>query len=531
MIQPASSARFEKLSVRVGQYTGIAVAVAAGFALAGCQEVGPNSIRQGNLRYNAAIADTQKQEVFMNLVRVHDDQPTYFMDIIEVDATVTAAASVTANTTGMTTNEEKIPPNNKNGAMASFGGTVGGTLTYSESPLIRYQPLQGSALIQQIVAPITVDSVAYLFDSEWPLSSIMAFTVDRLTPGYEMSASSFGALAELYDYGALTIAAGHADPPGGQTGTGRGKAAKAAEAKPTPPSGPDDTLFVYLQINNPSLHGNATTLEAKKNILLLWARLLQIYQGTQPANLKVPLADFVTAVGAIHDEPGFAKVYAMLPNNRIELRTTPLAALAAGAKSAIQNSAPILRLRSALGSLRWSIQQYPPYIDFIDQATFARVRSHCWNQGTKDFYVLDPGDENDVTASIANDTVKAAVSNYLRGMQTYNRIQCQPSYLKGDYNTNTVNYHEDLSNIQDIQIEKELNELRRYILVITAAAEPAGAFVSWYDDVHSQWDYIAADDVISQRNFNLLMQLLVMQAVAPSPALNPSINVGGGRGG
>ena len=145
--------------------------------------------------------------------------------------------------------------------------------------------------------------------------------------------------------------------------------------------------------------------------------------------------------------------------------------------------------------------------------------------------MLDPSDQIDPTASRAPDTVKTAVSNYLRGMQTYNRIQCQPSYLKGDYNTNTVNYHEDLSNIQDIQIEKELNELRRYILVITAAAEPAGAFVSWYDDVHSQWDYIAADDVISQRNFNLLMQLLVMQAVAPSPALNPSINVGGGRGG
>jgi hypothetical protein len=85
-----------------------------------------------------------------------------------------------------------------------------------------------------------------------------------------------------------------------------------------------------------------------------------------------------------------------------------------------------------------------------------------------------------------------------------------------------------MSNIQDVQTEKELNELRRYILVITAAAEPVNPFVSWYDEVHNQWDYIAADDLISQRNFNLLMQLLVMQAVAPSPALNPSINVGGG---
>jgi hypothetical protein len=530
MVQPGSAVRCEKLGVRGGRSIGIAVSVAAGFALAACQEVGPNSIRQGNLRYNSAIADTQKREVFMNLVRVYDDQPTYFMDIIEVDATVTATAQLTGNANGLSTNEEGLPPNNKRGALATFGGTVGGTLTYSESPLIRYQPLQGSALIQQIVAPITVDSIAYLFDSEWPLSSVLAFTVDRLTPGYEMFASAFGAIAELYDYGALTIAAGHTDPPSGQTDSGRKRPEKTADAKPEQ-VGANDTLFLYLQINNPALHGNATTLGAKKDILLLWARLLQIYQGTQPVNPKVSIADFVKAVGAIQDEPGFAKVYAMLPNNRIELRTTPLLPAAAGAKSVIQNLAPILRLRSALGALKWSIQQFPPYIDFVSEAQFAKISSHCWNKGTKDFYVLDPGEQNDAATGIANDTTKTVVSNFLRGMQTYHRIQCQPGYLKGDYNTNTVSYHEDMSNIQDVQTEKELNELRRYILVITAAAEPVNAFVSWYDEVHNQWDYIAADDLISQRNFNLLMQLLVMQAVAPSPALNPSISVGGGRGG
>jgi hypothetical protein len=326
MTKPAAATGFCKVRIG-GRSVGIAVMAASGFALAACQVVGPNAIRQGNLRYNAAIADTQKQEVFMNLVRVRDDQPTYFMDIIEVDATVVSSASVTGNANGLSTNEERLAPNNRNAALATLGGTIGGTLTYSESPLIRYQPLQGSALIQQIVMPITVDSIAYLFDSEWPLSSILAFTVDRLTPGYETFASSFNAIGELYDYGALTIAAGRLQMPADPADKKKGPN-KSDDSKPAA-TGPNDTLFVYLQVNNPALHGNATTLEAKKNILRLWARLLQIYQGTQTESLKVPIAAFVSAVETIHDDQSFAKVYAMLPNNRIELRAGPASALSA----------------------------------------------------------------------------------------------------------------------------------------------------------------------------------------------------------
>jgi hypothetical protein len=501
-------------------------AIIVGLTLAGCQQVGPESIRQGELRYNATIAETQKKQIFTNLVRVHEDEPTYFMDIIEVDASVLATAGLTGGLTGTGTKETNLAPNDKNATIGVFGGNLGGTLTYSENPIIRYQPLQGAALIEQIVAPITVDSIAYLFDSEWPVAPILAFAVDRLTPGYEDFASAFGAIAELYDYGALTIAAGHSELAGGVADTKAKKPTSEKAAVAPAPTGPDDTIFLYLQINNPSLHDNPTPLAAKRNILRLWARLLQIYQGTQPENPKVSPADFAKAAAAITDEQSFAKVYAMLPNNRIELRTAPLPPQESTIKNGYRNIAPVLRTRSALGALRWSIQQYPPYIDFVTPEQLAQIRSHCWNQGTKDFYVLDPDEQNSVTANI-NTSAKNRVRVFLETMQSENRIQCRTGYARSDYNTNTVNYAEDINNPADTAIEKELNELRRYILVVVTNSEPVNAYVSAYDDKANQWLSIAPDDIVSQRNFNFMMQLLVMQAVAPAPPLNPSISVGG----
>jgi len=503
-----------------------AVAIAAGLALAACQQVGPLSIRNGHLRYNATIAETEKQEMFVNLVRVRNDEPTYFLDIIEVDATVQATATLTGSMGGTGTSESGLAPNDKNGNLGTFTGSLGGTLQYQESPIVRYQPLMGSALITQIVSPITVDSIAYLFDSEWPLSSILAFTADRLTPGYEDFASAFGAITELYDYGAITVAAGHSALAGGVPETGAKHGPKVEKSAAPAPTGPNDTLFLYLQVDNPSLHGNASPLAAKKNILRLWARLLQIYQGTQPENPKVSITEFERAIDTITDDKSFAKVYALLPNNRIELRTTPLPPTIARLNPAYHNIAPVMRTRSALGALKWSVEKYPPYIDFVDATRYAQIRSHCWNQGIKDFYVLDPPDQRSNTGSMPSEA-KEAVSAYLADMQRYNRIQCRRGYEKDDFNVNTVKYAADPANQQDAAIEKELNELRRYILVIVSDSEPTESYVAHYDDKTNKWLYIDPDDVVSRRNFDFLMQLLVMQAVAPGPPLTPSISVGG----
>jgi hypothetical protein len=78
--------------------------------------------------------------------------------------------------------------------------------------------------------------------------------------------------------------------------------------------------------------------------------------------------------------------------------------------------------------------------------------------------------------------------------------------------------------------EKELDELRRYVLIIKSSTEPQNPYVSFYDKRRQEWLYIDAKDKISQKNFEFLVELLTMQAVSPPPPLTPTLPVGG-RGG
>ena len=72
-----------------------------------------------------------------------------------------------------------------------------------------------------------------------------------------------------------------------------------------------------------------------------------------------------------------------------------------------------------------------------------------------------------------------------------------------------------------------LGTLRRYMLVIVADRLPAEpVYVSYTDG--QRWYYIAKDDTVSQKNFQLISLFMTMMAVPPSTQpLSPVINVGG----
>src|SRR5579863_4809234 len=67
--------------------------------LGGCQTLGPLSVRQGRTDYDAAIHDTSKDQVFLNMIRVEHRDTTLFMDVTEVDATLQFLTSLSGGGT------------------------------------------------------------------------------------------------------------------------------------------------------------------------------------------------------------------------------------------------------------------------------------------------------------------------------------------------------------------------------------------------------------------------------------------------
>jgi hypothetical protein len=175
-------------------------------ALSACQVVGPAALSHGRPDYNDVIQHTSAEQILQNIVRVWFDESTLFMDVSEVDAQLTFNSQLTGGEGGIGGKSG----GRANGAVSgvSATGNVSATLQYAEQPTIRYVPLQGQALIQQITTPIDVDSLAKLFDSDWPLIAVLDLAADRLAPRYEDSYSALNAIADLDQYGALVLAAG-----------------------------------------------------------------------------------------------------------------------------------------------------------------------------------------------------------------------------------------------------------------------------------------------------------------------------------
>ena len=166
-------------------------------------------------------------------------------------------------------------------------------------------PLLGQALVQQLVTPVSVNALAALFDSYWPIAPVLDFTTNYVTLDKDTFHSALNTIIELDDYDALQFVAGTSDltkkqdsTKEGQIPSPSGNVTLQVTNKPADPE-KKDALDIYLLPYRPfalstkkdqsDRHKDLKYLKAvpqelkeERRRLQLWARLLRIYLGTQP---------------------------------------------------------------------------------------------------------------------------------------------------------------------------------------------------------------------------------------------------------
>jgi hypothetical protein len=272
-----------------------ALAIAAGTAivLSGCQFLGPRALNQGRDQYNSTIQSTSMAQTMSNIVRVYNHQPTLFMDVTEVDAAQSFQGQLTGGATSI-----GAQAGNRSSTAGTITGRLGsaqGMVQYSETPTIRYVPLLGQALVQQLVTPVSVEAQALLFDSYWRLAPLIDMSTGYLTLDKDESYSALNTMMELDWENALEFVAEKSDwtkvqdsTSQGDINTTSGKVTLQVTNK-SADSGAKDTLTMYLLPYHPHALGMEETsgnqpedLQEQRRRLQLWVRLLRIYLGTQP---------------------------------------------------------------------------------------------------------------------------------------------------------------------------------------------------------------------------------------------------------
>jgi hypothetical protein len=152
-------------------------------AAGGCATIGTTTIRPDRFHYNEAGAESSKEQLLLNLVRLRYGEPVYFLDIGSMLSQRTFEG--TASASKWENGTDTLGPWFRGfvggtDTYADHQTTWGGNLTYSDRPTISYTPVQGEQFARQFMTPIPLSTLIYLSKSGWSVDRLLELCVQKI---------------------------------------------------------------------------------------------------------------------------------------------------------------------------------------------------------------------------------------------------------------------------------------------------------------------------------------------------------------
>jgi len=147
--------------------------------------VGPASLKDGRSRYNQVIAYTGTEQMLTNVVKLkYRDSPTFLQ-----------VTGIAANLQWGTNAGAQIPVGDR---VYSAGNLVplSAGINYAENPTVTYSPLTGEAFVRQMMTPIPLETLILLFQSGWPIDTVLRLVVQEIND-LENASTASGPTPEL----------------------------------------------------------------------------------------------------------------------------------------------------------------------------------------------------------------------------------------------------------------------------------------------------------------------------------------------
>jgi hypothetical protein len=150
----------------------ITVLLSPVLANVGCQHIGPPTIAGDRLAYNKAIASSWKQQVLLNIVRLHYKDMVDFVDVGQ------AAQSYTVTGTAEASFGASIYPWDK--MLNTLTPSLTGTRTKTDNPTVTYTPQSGSDFTRNVNTPIKAFEIFNLIESSYRADHVLDLAVKSI---------------------------------------------------------------------------------------------------------------------------------------------------------------------------------------------------------------------------------------------------------------------------------------------------------------------------------------------------------------
>jgi|GEM_PF-2555474 len=130
------------------------------------------AFRSSFRQFNSVYADNQNVQMLLNLARLSEHHPSYFLQIGTISATYQFSSSAGLSDS---TTEFKIPNGTDN---FTYGGNL--SASGSEQPTFSYTPLSGSQFSDAIFRPMDPSILFALYDQGYPVDQLFRLMVQSI---------------------------------------------------------------------------------------------------------------------------------------------------------------------------------------------------------------------------------------------------------------------------------------------------------------------------------------------------------------
>jgi len=148
-------------------------AVSAIFLMAGCA-LGPRMVELNRIKYNESVKVTSERQLLLNIVRLRYVDSPSSLSVTTIAEQPEIAASLQA-----------LPFFTSSAAGQAFGGYAGTILPQAQlsgavRPTLSYAPMDDQEFTRKLFTPISLEGVAYVGRTTWPLSTVCRLYLENL---------------------------------------------------------------------------------------------------------------------------------------------------------------------------------------------------------------------------------------------------------------------------------------------------------------------------------------------------------------
>jgi hypothetical protein len=140
--------------------------------VAGCT-IGPGSVTRDRFDYTAAVAESWKSQMLLNLVKLRYSDTPVFLDVGQIVSGYTVQSTFTA--AGNVFSTSGVVPGVPN---SSIG--LGAQGQFTDRPTITYAPLMGERFARSLMTPIPPPAILSLIQAGYPIDLTLRLTVHTL---------------------------------------------------------------------------------------------------------------------------------------------------------------------------------------------------------------------------------------------------------------------------------------------------------------------------------------------------------------